>query len=81
MNNNLDIIRRYLKRGHTASSHDQKAFNKYSKGEMTLEECKSRFFYNNGIKSEKERSIITDELFIEWLGTIGFRARQKWITK
>ena len=64
-------IRRSLKKGLTASRFDQSIFNKYSKGKISLEECMSSFFYNNGVK-EKDREKITEEMFKAWLYSEGY---------
>ncbi len=71
---NSDIfnpIRRVLKKGSTASRFDQSLFNKYSKGQIDIEECMSSFFYNNKVEG-RDREKITEELFKAWLYSEGY---------
>lgn len=64
-------ITKVLKKGASAVWYDQKAFNDYSRGEISIEECMDKFFNNNQVKKE-ERAEITQDLFKKWLYTEGY---------
>ena len=70
----FDPIIKVLKKGVNASMNDQKAFNKYSRGLMTIEECMDWFFYNNKVR-EADRQKISQDLFKAWLYTEGYGMR------
>lgn len=67
-------ITKVLKKGIKAAGEDQKRFNAYSKGLITLEECMDWFFYNNNVR-QQDREKITAELFKAWLYTEGYGMR------
>lgn len=74
--NDFEVINKLLKKGTNAARGDQQAFNKYSKGIITFEECKTCFFNNNGIYRREERELITDELLKEWIYSPGYGRRK-----
>lgn len=69
MDKRFDNIRRGLKRGHIAAEHDKIIFNRYRLGEIEIEDCIMLFRMNNDI----HRQNFTEQDFIDWLETIGFR--------
>ena len=70
----FEPITKVLKKGINAAGEDQKRFNAYSKGKITLEECMDWFFYNNNVR-QQDREKITAELFKAWLYTEGYGMR------
>lgn len=67
-------ITKVLKKGLNATRIDQKIFNDYSKGVISLNDCMSMFFKNNRV-SKTEQEAITQDLFKAWLYTEGYGCR------
>lgn len=58
-----------------AANLDSTIFKKWANGNISTEECKQQFFENNKTKDEF-RSKVNDNLFIEWLSSLGWRRRK-----
>lgn len=67
----MTIIQSVLKKSNHAIMCDCMAFNKYANSEIDLAECKKLFFRNNKVDYKRAEQI-TDEMFIEWLDTLGY---------
>lgn len=70
----FEPISRVLKKSLNSVRLDQKIFNEYSKGKMSLETCMEMFFRNNNVKDDA-RALITEDLFKAWLYTEGYGMR------
>lgn len=66
----MTIIQQILNKSENAQRMDQIAFNQYSKGEITLEECLKQFYINNRVANQDK--LITLPMFKEWLESIGY---------
>lgn len=67
-------ITKVLKKGIKAAQEDQKRFNQYAQGKISLDECLEWFFWNNNVKP-KDREAITKDLFKNWLYVEGYGMR------
>ena len=68
----MTLMQSVLKKGAHIAHSDQKLFNDYERGDITLQECKKLFFENNKVDRESQM-LITDSVFKEWLNGIGYR--------
>ena len=56
-----------------ARTADVTTFNKYAEHQISLADCKYLWAKHNRVDYE-DFQLISDELFKEWLSTIGYRA-------
>lgn len=67
----FEPITKVLKKGNGAANEDQKRFNQYSRGIISIDECLSWFFFNNKVR-DRDRKAITHDLFNQWLRSLGY---------
>ena len=66
-----DAIINNLRSSERARQKDQKYFKDYENGDIDLQTCKHYFKINNCIP-EREFAKISDEMFMRWLGSLGW---------
>ena len=71
MDNNYEIIQNNLRKSDAAASRDKANFEKYVLGQVSLSECNHYFKLNNCIRAS-ESDKITDEMFKDWMRSLGW---------
>lgn len=69
-----DCITNWLSNKRYASDIDKKLFEEWRVKKMTTAELKKEFLKNNEFPALSSQ-IISDDLLVEWLGSIGWRQR------
>lgn len=67
----MTLMQSVIKKGDYATYLDTKIFNQYHDKEITLQECKQKFYKNNKVERDK-RLLITDSMFEDWLRSLGY---------
>lgn len=68
---NYDLITKHLSKYYKDAERDKLYFDRWQKGNLKTDDCKYLFKNNNKIPMEDFEKI-DDELFVNWLNSLGY---------